>query len=515
MDLINFLPKDWILHRCVATHTIKYQKILLAYSGGLDSTVLLDILTTLRNINNNNDYLMSFPIVLRAAYVHHGLHQNSNIWAHHCHQQCKIRDVPFQVIYIDDFYKINNTRRNLEALARKFRYKKLFEYLNVEEILLTAHHMNDQVETLFLALKRGSGPAGLSSMDIYTHYHHQCKILRPLLECSKLQLKQYAISHNLQWVEDDTNDNIFFDRNFLRKKIIPILCKRWPFFNKVVFRTTEICRNQENLLKELLSDSLHKLIDVDNSLLFVPLLEYSILKRQAILRYWISNVSKNIPSYQFLHRMWEEVILSKKDATPMLQLGQYLYRRFQKKVYIIPVNMKFPINTITLYWNSSNNVIMLPHDLGLLMFKSSVYDFDFLKSQFISNKNLNFISNIFFSIYKESGKILTNCVVRSPKSDEIVSIRFGHVSGLLYIANRSRGRKLKKVWQEFKIPPWLRSRIPLLFYNNTLIAAIGVFITQDGKIDIVKKNIELRKIFWVQNMLYHKFFTHNVYHSLM
>lgn len=516
MSLINILPKDWYLHRQVAMYIVKYRRLLLSYSGGLDSTVLLDILTTLRNINNNHYHLMSFPLVLRAVHVHHGMHQYADKWADHCIRQCKIRNVSFQVVYINSFYnKMNNKKHNVEALARYLRYQKLYDHLNLKETLVTAHHMNDQVETLLLALKRGSGPTGLSSMQINTLHHYRYRILRPLLKCSRVQLEKYAINNHLDWVEDDTNKSVIFDRNFLRIKILPLLCQRWPSFNKVVTRTAELCRNQENLLNELLSDSLNALIDTDNSLYFEPLLQYSVLKRQALLRFWIINFSKNIPSYQFIYRIWKEVILSRNDATPILQLNQHLYRRFRKKLYIIPVNMMFPINTITLDWIDSHNTIVLPYNLGLLVFYPLIFNEIFLqKKKLISNTNITYILNTFFDFFKKHGKILTTCIVRSPKFNEKISIRFGHTCGLLYILNRNRGRKLKKIWQELAIPPWLRSRIPLLFYNHTLIAAIGVFITKNGAINDVKDTDISRQIFWVQDTLSYHFFKNSIYDYL-
>lgn len=514
MNLIKILPKDWILHRQVAIHIVKYKKLLLSYSGGLDSTVLLDILTTLRNINNNHNYLKLCPLILRVAHIHHGLHQNADMWVEHCNQQCKIRNISFKVIYIkNDYRKINKDIRNIEASARYLRYQKLYDYLNLEETILTAHHMNDQVETLFLALKRGSGPTGLSAMNIDTFYYDKYRILRPLLTCSQLQLKEYAINHHLDWIEDDTNADTTFDRNFLRIQVLPLLYKRWPSFDKVVTRTAVLCKNQENLLNELLSESLSQLVDTDGSLFFEPILQFSISKRQAILRLWISKFSINSPSYRFLHRVWQEIILSKIDATPILQLNQYLYRRFRKKLYVIPIDMLFPLNLIKLDWKNSDDTIVLPHNLGLLISQSFVFSENFSQKKLISSVEITSILNIFFNFFKKSGKILTSCIVRSPNFDEKISVQFGHVNGLLYILNRNRGRKLKKIWQELRIPPWLRSRVPLLFYNHVLIAAIGVFITKNGVIINNTKNVSqvMRKIFWVQDSSYHNFFKNSIH----
>lgn len=511
MNLIDFLPKDWFLHHQVAMCIAKYRKLLLAYSGGLDSTVLLDILTTLRNINNNHNYLMVFPLSLRVVHIHHGMHQHADKWVNHCNQQCKMRNISFQVVYIKNFFKKNDKKCNIEASARFFRYQKLYDLLNLGEILLTAHHMDDQVETFLLALKRGSGPTGLSGMSIDAFYYHKYRILRPLLKCSRLQLKKYAISNNLDWVEDDTNKNIVFDRNFLRIKVLPCLYKRWPSFNKVVTRTAELCRKQEYLLNELLLNFLNPLIDADGALFFEPLLQYSALKGQALLRLWIAGFSVKMPPYQFIYRLWTEVILSRNDAAPILRLDQNLCRRFRGKLYFIPVSITLPVDTTILNWVDSCNTMLLPCNLGLLIFYPLIFSNNFLqKKKLMANTKITCISNIFFNFFKKHGKILTICIVRAPRFNEKISVRFGHVDGLLYILNRNRGRKLKKIWQELAIPPWLRDRIPLLFYNHILIAAIGVFITRAGKIDTGSNADISRQIFWVQETLYHKFFKSSI-----
>lgn len=512
MNLIDILPKNWILHRQVAMHIIQHKKLLFSYSGGIDSTVLLDILTTLKNMNNTHCNLMKHPLSLRVVHVHHGLHKHADMWVNHCKKQCIIRNIPFQVFYIKNFFSIkkNNQRwSNIEASARYLRYQALYNLLDEQEVLVTAHHMNDQIETFFLALKRGSGPNGLSGMNIDTFYFKNFRILRPLLRCSRLQLKQYAVNNNLSWIEDDMNNNIAFDRNFLRIKILPLLYDRWPSFHKVVLRTTELCRDQENLLDELLSESLNQLIDTDGSLYFEPLFQFSTIKRHAVLRRWIANFSANIPSYRFVHRMWQEVILSRRDANPILRLDQYLCRRFHKKLYLIPLSITFPLDTIKLCWTHLHNTMILPCNLGLLIFQALTFHKKYLHHESISNAYVVSISNIFFDIFKKFGKILTSCIIRSPRSDETVFIQFGNIDGLLHIVARDRGRKLKKIWQEHRIPPWLRSRIPLLFYNHVLISAIGVFITKAGEFDKTK-NSALCQISWMQDASYYRFFKDSI-----
>lgn len=500
---------------CVYEH----KKLLLAYSGGLDSTVLLDILAILINNCVNIRKNSTFPIFLKAIHVHHGISNQSDMWVEHCRKQCKIRNIPFDVIYInclDYCYKKNS---NIESIARNLRYKSLCNCLDAEEVLLTAHHIDDQLETVLLALKRGSGPAGLSGINKDILLYKKYRLLRPLIECSRIQLTQYAMQRELVWIEDDTNIDVRFDRNFLRTQVIPILKKKWPALNIVVARTAQLCKNQENLLCELLSESLRKLTDIDGSLFIYPLLQYSVLKRQAILRLWLKNYFINMPSYQLLNRIWTEVALSKVDSNPVLCLGQYICRRFRKKLYILPIEMTSVLKTNRLSWTISDNVIKLPGKLGLIISQILISKDFFLNTKSDLHVNTNLLLNTFFNYYNSSGKILTNCLVRLPRSNEKVSIRFGNAHGLLYILNRNRGRKLKKIWQELCIPPWLRSRIPLLFYNNTLIAALGIFITRDGQaitkdIYSINDNYIIWRVFWLQDCVQYQFFRNIIYYFL-
>lgn len=513
------LSEDQHLYNSVARHIYRYNKLLLAYSGGLDSVVLLDILITLIKCPNLILNLIS-PFFLRAVYVDHGLNYNSNNWAIHCAEQCRIRNVPFHVIHVN-CNKFDQKLHNIEAIARTLRYKALCNYLNPQETLLTAHHMDDQVETFFLALKRGSGPSGLSGIHKNMMFYKGKRLLRPLLECSRTQIEKYAYRKKLIWIEDNTNNNIKFDRNFLRIKVIPLLKKRWPAFNTVVMRTAQICRNQENLLKELLSESLNTLIDSDGALFYDPLLQYSLIKRHAILRFWLNNFFINMPSYQLLNRIWYEVVLSKSDSNPVLCLGKHICRRFHKKLYILPIDMSSAMYSLSLSWYFLDQTILLPCDLGLLSSqKITIINMneDIITRSLVDTPNLKNLSNTFRSIFKTSGKILTSCLVRFPESNEVVSIRFGHVNGFLHILNRDRGRKLKKIWQELHIPPWLRNRIPLLFYNNVLIAALGVFLTQEGNVlnTINKQNDKffVLKITWMQKISRYNIFKNNIQNFL-
>ncbi len=408
------------------------RQLVVAYSGGLDSTVLLDLLYRRQ---------LSSPQAtgLRAVHIHHGLSQLADDWLVHCRHQCLLRQIPFIALRVE----VNRQQGGVEAAARSARYAALGESLMPGDVLLTAQHQDDQAETLLLALKRGSGPAGLSSMPA-TAILRQHELLRPLLDISREQLEAYARHYQLSWIEDDSNADERFDRNFLRLHVMPLLQQRWPQFNQSVSRSAQLCAEQEALLDELLSETLSSLIQQDGSVSIAPMLTMNAPRRAALLRRWLSSAGVRMPSRTQLERLWNEVALSRADASPRLQLGHHQLRRFRDSLYLLPLwpSLKHQV----LQWSEWPQPLKLPQDLGIIS---------------VSGPD-------------------TGQWVRAPAHTETVSIRFDH-SGPLYIVGRHHRRPIKKIWQELGIAPWLRERTPMLFYNQQLIAVLGVFVTRDGE----------------------------------
>ncbi len=406
-----------------------HRQLLVAFSGGLDSTVLLHLLAQLCQQNPE--------FKLRAVHVHHGLSAFADTWADHCRWQCATKRVPLTVQRV----QMNARAGGIEAAARTARYAVFNAMLKADEILITAQHLDDQSETFLLALKRGSGPAGLSAMAAYGRLVDHV-LLRPLLGCSRLRLEAYAQQHQLSWIDDDSNQNTRFDRNFLRLQVLPLLNLRWPHFTSAVARSASLCAEQEQLLDELLADQLRTLLAENNSLVIEELLECSPACRFALLRRWIARHDVTPPSREQLQHLWDEVALSRVDAVPRLQLGTYQIRRFHGQLYLLPLMAN--LRDIRLNW-SRTAPLTLPDGLGHL----------------ISGK----------------GKMH----LRSPQPAQQVSVRFS-AHGSVRIVGRAHSRPIKKLWQELDIPPWLRERIPLIYYDEQLIAALGAFVCEDGRV---------------------------------
>ncbi|MGL9760229.1 MAG: tRNA lysidine(34) synthetase TilS [Symbiopectobacterium sp.] len=405
------------------------KRALVAYSGGLDSSVLLHMLYQLMPPRSD--------IVVRAVHVHHGLSAHAERWAQHCMLTCQQWNIPCAVLPVT----VDARKRGVEAAAREVRYQALRQYLLPEEVLLTAQHLDDQSETFLLALKRGSGPAGLSAMGAIGQFGAN-RLLRPLLGVARAQLEDYAHYYRLTWVEDESNCDTRYDRNFLRLRVLPQLKQRWPSFPEAVARSTRLCAEQEQLLDELLAPSLRSACDAKGALAIDALLFLSESHRFALLRRWLRVHEVAMPSREQLLYLWYNVALSRQDAEPLLQLGDVQIRRFRQRLYCIAECVN--IVDLVLPWHPEQGKLMLPHRLGYL------------------------------SLDKQGMRI------RCPHPDEQVSVRFS-LKGKLHIVGHSGGRSAKKLWQKYAIPPWMRKQIPILYYNEYPVAAVGVFLIQEGE----------------------------------
>ena len=220
------------------------QGFLIALSGGLDSTVLLSLFAKLRQ---KRPHLQ--PLSIRAIHIHHGLSPNADSWAKHCQNLCD----QFQIPLIVELVQVDKTN-GIEAGAREARYQAIKKHLQTQEVLVTAHHLNDQTETFFLALKRGSGLQGLGAMQQRSVLFGM-PILRPLLGFTRPQLENYAQKEKLNWITDESNKDNRFDRNFLRNEILPELRERWAYFDLAVQRSAQHCFEQQQLINDLLSEA--------------------------------------------------------------------------------------------------------------------------------------------------------------------------------------------------------------------------------------------------------------------
>ncbi|EGU42882.1 cell cycle protein MesJ [Vibrio ichthyoenteri ATCC 700023] len=400
-------------------------KIVLAFSGGVDSRLLLALLSR---------YQQESGAHCIAVHVHHGLSDNADVWASQCQQWCK--EVAIECLI--ERVQLDYDGQSVEACAREARYQALAQHVSQGDILLTGQHSDDQLETFLLALKRGSGPKGLSAMAQAMPWREGV-LLRPLLRVRRDEIERVAHELQLQWVEDESNQDTRFDRNFIRHQVAPILKQRWPHIHTSVQRSAELCAEQEALLAELLTEQLHTLLADDGSLSIEGLAEKSDRVRMQLLRMWFAHAKLRMPSRGHLTLIWQQVALAVEDANPNLVLAQVQIRRFAQRLYQV-----LPTQSVS-EWQAPlfiGQAVSLPEQLGTLHLSADVAgEMTFSEQQLAQ-----------------------------------LSVRFNPEGLTAHPIGRGHSRKLKKLFQEYGVPSWLRRRTPIVMCGDEVAAVVGLFV---------------------------------------
>jgi tRNA(Ile)-lysidine synthase len=296
----------WLAARLRALQgPLRGRRFCLAYSGGLDSSALLAALAQLRSREG---------FELRALHVDHGLHPQSAAWAGAANARARAWRVPCEIIAL----RLELARgESLEALARQARYQALSERLASDEALLTAHNQDDQLETMLLALLRGSGVRGLAAMRASTRFARTV-LLRPLLPVTRAQLEQFARAHALDWSEDLTNLDERFDRNYLRRRVLPALMARWPAAAGTASRSAAHLAEAQSLLERAARASAAQALD-GCALRISVLRRLSWSERTNVLRWWIGARGLSLPDHTRLREIAGPMLVARPDARPYVQ----------------------------------------------------------------------------------------------------------------------------------------------------------------------------------------------------
>ncbi|VEI57587.1 tRNA(Ile)-lysidine synthase [Pasteurella multocida] len=410
------------------------KQFLIGFSGGLDSTALLLLFTKLRE---NRPHLQ-----MRAIHIHHGLSANADSWTEHCKQICEQLNVPLIIekVRVD-------TCNGIEAGAREARYQAISQHILPDEILATAHHLQDQTETFFLALKRGSGLQGLGAMQLQSTVYN-LPVFRPLLHFTRPELEQFVQATKLNWVEDESNRDSRYERNFLRNEILPELRQRWAHFDLAVQRSAQHCFEQQQLINELLADEFAQNFDkTDRSFSIQQFAQYSATKQKALLRLWLNEWQLPMPSLVQLEQIIQDVIFARSDSNPLFQLGEKVVRRHQQKLYLTPQFTDISTHKVDI---KIGETVCLPDNLGTLTLTQQA---DKLLVQW---KNKQLVTQ------------------KLPFTNSPIQIRFSY-SSKIRLTEKSANKEMKKIWQHFNVPVWQRQRIPLIFYGDKLKSAVGLF----------------------------------------
>ncbi len=410
---------------------VKNTSLLIALSGGVDSVVLLSLAAGLRSQNQCS---------VRAIYINHGLQEQSAQWGSFCASLCSELDIQFAAVQVSVDLE---SGLSPEAAARDARYDALRNNLQTGEYLCTAHHADDQAETLLLQVFRGAGVHGLASMPELREFGAGY-LLRPLLHCTRDEILRYASDHSLSWCEDPSNTNLRYDRNYVRNELLPSVAQRWPQVVSNISRSASHCAETMQLMQDLarldFAESGNGTIannsaTVAAQLSITQLLTLSDVRRKNLLRYWIGQHGFQTPSTIQLQQILNDLVCADETSLGRINFGGAQIARYQEMLFIGERDSFEPLPDFEYQWDDTRVPLVI--------------------------KELNWLLDI---------SALHNLKAYS-----------GHP---LRVRNRRGGERwrpdadshsvsVKSLLQQRRIPPWQRSRLVFVYSDDKLVDICG------------------------------------------
>ena len=414
------------------TQAGKPSRYIVAFSGGLDSSALLHCIVDLKGQFPDQ---ASVPVL--AIHVDHGLHDESAAWSTHCAAFAQQRGIEFCALKVDVDAQ---SGLGLEAAARDARYAALQEELQRGDWLISAHHRDDQAETMLLNLVRGSGPAGIAGIGAVRPLGAG-QLVRPLLGIDQAALRDYAKAKSLHWLDDPSNRDRRFDRNFLRHDIVPALQTRWPDIAQRLQRSASHAGEASELLAELGRIDLRAIGGRPRRLDIDGLNGLSLARRKNLIRYALSELGLTTPTTRMLDRVINEVIPARIDAQPHVVWPGGSVRRYRNALYLLPEKHEdcFAASPLSL------DELPLGPGMGRLVLQGGA---DSGLSETLVRSGL---------------------VVRQRRGGEEIRPQ-----------GQAHTRKLKKLLQEEGVLPWMRDRLPLVFAGERLVAVADLWLAADA-----------------------------------
>ncbi|HTY49000.1 MAG TPA: tRNA lysidine(34) synthetase TilS [Steroidobacteraceae bacterium] len=412
----------WLAAQLAALHPgFARAQLCVAFSGGADSTALLAALAARRATRSR----------LRAVYVDHGLHPDSTQWARHCERTARALGVRFEA------HAVHVPRAgSLEAAAREARYALLRTRLRAGELLLTAHHADDQLETLLLQLLRGAGLPGLAAMPAAAAFGPG-ELLRPLLPVRHAQLLAWVRARGLSFLEDPSNADAAPDRNFLRLHVLPPLLARFPGAAAAVARSARHAAEAQRLLSALArADAVQA---ADGAALAVPRLRMlPPERRRNLLREWIAASGHVLPDARRLGELATTVLDARADANPEVAWGHSVVRREGGRLFLGRRGRMPPLEPVRWRWRAQQPLVLPQGTLALVAAAHGPID-----------------------------------LARLPA---VVRVQGRHGGERLRPRAEGPSRTLKSLLQQARLTPSERAAVPLVFAGTRLLAVGDLWV---------------------------------------
>jgi len=414
------------------------QCVFVGYSGGIDSQSLLFALSLIR---------MKYRIKLAAVHVNHQESKQANLWEQHCKETCTTLNVEFIAHRLD---VINKNTKGKEAELRDARYSWFESLLGKTDILVTAHHLDDHVETIFLRLMRGSGVGGLRGIPFYRAIG-QGALRRPFRDIWRKDIVAYANYHRLNWIVDDSNSDEAFDRNFVRHNVIVQLSNRWPGCSEAIARSSEHLMAADRLMDGVGAEDLAQIYKHATECRFanfgkidVPQFNLlSIERRNNLLRYWVKSFRDEPPGHRKLSELCRQLVNSVLDSKIQMVFGAVEFRSYRNYLYLLPRQLK-PVRVAPQVWKTNQSF-----ELAQTGIRIAVYP----------RVGIGLSASVF-----DSNRVVIGWYSRS------IAFRFH---------KRGSTRNLRNICQEKGIPPWERWRLPVIFYEDSPVYVPGIGIAPD------------------------------------
>jgi tRNA(Ile)-lysidine synthase len=383
-------------------------RYLLAFSGGLDSTVLLHLLASIKS---------QIDATLIAIHIDHGLQQQSTQWGRHCSDICRQLEISLETLSLS-LQPVPG--ESVEAQAREARYAAMQQLMRPGDILLTAHHRDDQAETLLLNLMRGSGVRGLAAMPMIRPFAEGW-LARPMLEISRAEIEAYALHNKLTWIDDPSNALTDFNRNYLRHEILPLLTQRWPAAAATIADSAGHLAEAAGLLDEECSKLLTGMLAAPAQLQLESLLQQPHAWQKLLLRHWLQQLGLPPPPQKRLDGFVQQ-LKADSQRIPQIIWNDVELRRYNNQLYAGRRPPQHDAAT-EIEWRT-HQPLKLPSQLGVL--------------QMLEGRQ-------------------QRLMVRFRREGD----------GMRW---RSHQRTLKSIFRQLEIPPWQRARIPLIIEDSVIIA---------------------------------------------
>ena len=410
------------LDELTAPHNDHIQ-LLIALSGGVDSVVLTELASKWAAAQKTTT-------TVRAVYINHGLQAASGDWAQSCENLCKRLGIAFKSIPVN----VNlDERESPEAAARAARYEAFVKELKSDEYLCTAHHLDDQAETVLLRLFRGAGVRGLSAIAP-TRQFGSGFLIRPLLQIGRDEIVRYAESQQLVWVEDPHNHQMRYDRNLVRHQILPLINEKWSGASARIAAAAAHCKDATGLLDQLAVDDIDQQSSIDR-IEVERLRGLSTARLNNALRYWIHCNGFEAPTQVKLNTIIDNLLKPSNDSHGRVEFGRACLARYAEHVY-----------------------------LGDRIVFESASSFDY---RWRSPETPLYIEELNWSLdarrYAELQPYLScELQVKSRMGGERIERQ-----------GAAHSQSIKSYLQQTRVPPWQRSRLVLVYRGDTLVCACG------------------------------------------